>query len=415
MHLLRSAAIVVLLAAAAMPAASDAESTVRVEAESFDRAAECLPPVSIEANASASGGALLVLPYDSQCWVEWDIALPGEAREIRLTSVKPATGGTTNAFGCTGFTVSVDGSAPTRTGLHCEPLGTLVLAVPVALPSGTHTVRVGTWLPARHATDASRLDTLEVALGSSACPVNRAPMGMPDVAADGFGAPSTIPTDSFGALRDLGWQGSSYTFASGPATDPDGDPVAYRWEWGDGDPALAADPLGTAHAFATLGKRVVSLVATDDPSARDVPGCPALPSRDGQAVPVAFGVVRDYRLTFVHPSPAESCVRVRFPLHDAIYDVPTPAVQTILGRCVLEFGQDTGTDLVVDSGPLTLLMDGEPIGSTSLRVLSYDPAQHPAGFHDLDLLARPERDRYAHEFHAEVAYHFLNVPVDPPG
>jgi len=69
------------------------------------------------------------------------------------------------------------------------------------------------------------------------------------------GPPTARPGGPYG-----GAPGQVITFDGSTSSDPDGDPLTYRWDFGDGTTATGVMPT---HAFAQLGNYTISLVVND--------------------------------------------------------------------------------------------------------------------------------------------------------
>jgi PKD domain len=72
--------------------------------------------------------------------------------------------------------------------------------------------------------------------------------------------PNNAPDAAFTVAPASPLTGDSVTFTAG--TDPDGDPVTYSWDFGDGATAAVGTPT-TSHAYAIPGTYVATLTATD--------------------------------------------------------------------------------------------------------------------------------------------------------
>ena len=74
-------------------------------------------------------------------------------------------------------------------------------------------------------------------------------------------------TPSVPSGPDSGQAGVSYGFSSS-ATDPEGDSVALRFSWGDGDTSAWGGPVGSgasvsmSHAWSTAGSYTVTVTGT---------------------------------------------------------------------------------------------------------------------------------------------------------
>jgi len=80
--------------------------------------------------------------------------------------------------------------------------------------------------------------------------------------------PNRAPVSNAGGPY-TGTVGVSVTFNGSASTDPDGDPLTYAWEFGDGSSAVGSAP---EHAYAAAGTYSVCLTVTDQ-------GCPAIADR----------------------------------------------------------------------------------------------------------------------------------------
>ncbi len=70
-----------------------------------------------------------------------------------------------------------------------------------------------------------------------------------------------MPTASFTVARDTVAAGEEVAFDASGSNDPDGEVVAYRWDFGDGG---KAEGVEATHVYPEPGEFVVTLVATDD-------------------------------------------------------------------------------------------------------------------------------------------------------
>src|SRR5258705_5259999 len=80
--------------------------------------------------------------------------------------------------------------------------------------------------------------------------------------------PNRAPVSNAGGPY-TGTVGVPVTFNGSGSTDPDGDPLTYAWELGDGSSAVGSAP---EHAYAAAGTYSVCLTLTDH-------GCPAIADR----------------------------------------------------------------------------------------------------------------------------------------
>src|SRR5258705_692245 len=96
--------------------------------------------------------------------------------------------------------------------------------------------------------------------------------------------PNRAPVSNAGGPY-TGTVGVPVTFNGSASTDPDGDPLTYAWEFGDGSSAVGSAP---EHAYAAAGAYSVCLtVAAQGWPAIAGPGCGGAP---GGAAPGAAGV-----------------------------------------------------------------------------------------------------------------------------
>jgi hypothetical protein len=75
--------------------------------------------------------------------------------------------------------------------------------------------------------------------------------------------------------RRFGFTHQTYTYTT-HTTDPDGDPVYYLWDWGDGTttswlgPYASGEIAGASHAWATVGTYQVKVKARDIDGAESI-------------------------------------------------------------------------------------------------------------------------------------------------
>jgi PKD repeat protein len=77
--------------------------------------------------------------------------------------------------------------------------------------------------------------------------------------------PNAVPTASAGGPY-TGRAGTSLRFTGAGSSDPDGDALRYRWEFGDGTTSTSTSPY---KRYGSSGTYVVRLVVTDPSGAKD--------------------------------------------------------------------------------------------------------------------------------------------------
>ncbi|MBV1911138.1 MAG: PKD domain-containing protein [Kangiellaceae bacterium] len=75
---------------------------------------------------------------------------------------------------------------------------------------------------------------------------------------------NAAPVASFTASPNPASVGVDVNFDSTNSSDPDGDPLTYSWDFGDGNTSVSANPI---HQYSSVGNFSVSLIVTDDSNA----------------------------------------------------------------------------------------------------------------------------------------------------
>lgn len=97
-----------------------------------------------------------------------------------------------------------------------------------------------------------------------------------------------------------GTVGSSITFDGSGSSDPDGDPLTYNWDFGDGSTGTTSEPITTIdHVYTDSGTYMVSLVVNDGSldSAPDVTTATATINDAPVAADNAYSMAQDTTLT----------------------------------------------------------------------------------------------------------------------
>ncbi len=204
-----------------------------------------------------------------------------------------------------------------------------------------------------------------------------------------------------------GWKGYLYDFAASAAVDPDGDPVRYTWAWGDGKTDAASSAATKAHKYAAAGKFRVTLAATDDPSGRNVAGCPTLGALGATSDAYGFEAIGDFVAALTRLEDGRSCI--------ADQEVPSPAGRNVIvANCKLEAEVDTGTAPASLVARVEWHLDGETKAKDRSAPYNwnYDSTRYRAGAHELAAVAFAVGDKHLREFSSEDEsgpYSFLNV------
>lgn len=218
------------------------------------------------------------------------------------------------------------------------------------------------------------------------CPVNHAPSSPVIAYVDGFHD------------GHHGWVGFNYTFAGDArgVTDPDGDPVRSFWTFGDGTTAPGSN---ASHAYAAGGAHRAGFVVQDDPSARNVAGCPPLQPRAGSAS-VVFTAVDAWAVQLTHPT--ESCVQDT--------DLPAVVKPVLALDCRAAGAVDTKQAPPEAVQRVEFRVDDAPFASDDAAPFqaAYHSLDFAPGFHDMSAGARASGDKYARVF-ASSPFAYLNV------
>lgn len=395
-----------LAAGGSVPLAGHADlvgplTTVEGEARSQD-AGQCAPDgewMLVRSGNAFQGGAALEYPHDG-CWAQWTVTLGNVLTGLVIGS-SPPTGGGSGVRECAVWRVVLDGTISGATAAHCGENGVGQPAeLPVTfsgpagnlLPAGTHTIRVAVDFTLGPDWANAYVDYLGLSISTCTLPVNRAP---------------TLPSITINGFDDghYAWVGFDYTFRVLAVSDPDGDPIrSLTWTFGDGTTATGAQVI---HRFAGAAVRDVGVTATDDPSARNVAGCPLIPALSTPSLPWRVTVTPDWTVTLQPAvtslalgSPAESCVVVQ----------QAPAPRTVAGRCVYGANVDVksaradavrGVDFRLETG-LFGTATAAPY-QAALRTLD-----HAAGTHAMTAAARASNDAHERVF-TSAGYAFVNV------
>src|SRR5688572_23745853 len=115
---------------------------------------------------------------------------------------------------------------------------------------------------ASHATMASAVALALLAMGLAGC------SGLDDSDAETLGR-NQAPTAQLDASEDVAWTGEAVAFDAAGSSDPDGEIVSYRFDFGDDTPPVerdgtASDEPSVSHAYLRGGEYVVTLTVTDD-------------------------------------------------------------------------------------------------------------------------------------------------------
>ncbi len=275
----------------------------------------------------------------------------------------------------------------------------LSLTSPVEVAVGTHSVRMEYSVAAGASWNNFWMDYFEATKGGDPPPPPPSCANPPTNAAPS--APEISGSDGLGS-GEYGWAGVAYAFLNDGATDPDGDPVVYTWKWGD---SKTTKGLESTHAYAGPGAFKVALSVTDDPSARNQAGCPALRALGAASETFTFTVIPDFVAAITSPESGTSCV--------AGTPVPTLGATVIAGACKIAAEVDTGT------APASLvekvdfvLNDPESRPKATDRaapyVWSYDSTKFAPGPKSMYAVAYAKNDKEHRAFPSE-AFEYVNV------
>lgn len=328
-----------------------------------------------------AGTLVLFYPNDG-CWAEWDLDLPADAT---LAARWYGPGGSGE---CGVVKVAVDGAPKGSSSQVCGLDVLATFALPGTVPQGRHTLRLTFQVTSGPGWINLYMDRVELSLGvPQGCPTNGAPSPPGALKADGLGN------------GGFGWVGFSYTFTSAAAVDPEGDPVAYTWAWGDG--AREQGGLSAAHAWSGTGLRFVVLSATDDPSARDVQGCPALSPRTTPSPTLRFTPIPDFATQLTRPTATQSCV--------ADFTFRSPTGQNVLaGPCRVRAAVSTDYPALVKDVAFRVDATAFAADASAPYEATYDSLSVFPGDHVLDACAAAVNDKYARAL-CSGGYAYINV------
>lgn len=326
------------------------------------------------------GTSALMFPEDG-CWAEWDVDLPGPAQVVvRWFNAGQATD-------CAVLEARSNGVLGGFTPEACGVSTFIESRVEGVVPGGARTLRLTFQVTGGPSWDNLFMDWVRFEVGGG-CPGNAAPTPPGPVASDGM--------DAGGA----GWSRFGYDFQLlAEATDPDGDPLRYRWSWGDG--AAAWGGPAASHAYAAPGRFDLRVEAIDDPSARDVPGCPPLAPASA-ASGRTFHVIRDFRTTWTSPPEGFAC------LDGMLVRAGDALGNAILLNCRVTAAVDAERTALV--ARVEFRLDGAAFDHDSAQPYEamYHSLMASLTYHRLEACASAHHDKHEREFCSDP-YVFLNL------
>lgn len=384
---LRAIVVVAVLILPAFAAPTGGETPpLLVQAEDRDRdAGSCASDgefMQVWEPAEEPGTQILFYP-ETGCWAEWAVALgAASALSVRYFNAGPDDE-------CAVVELHVDGVPVGATPEACGIRTFIERTIQGTVPAGPHTVRLTSRITSGPGWANLFIDWLQFAEGAQeSCPVNRPPT-----------APGPLSSDGMGAGR-FGWARADYAFRTlASAEDPDGDPLSYRWTWGDGGSDLGGPAAG--HSYASTGPAVVTLRAFDDPSGRDVPGCPPMTAQSAAAPPFPFRVLQDFRSDLTNPPQGWSCIAGQ------LVSV-TGVGQMVAMECRL--GAMVAAEVSSLVARVEFRLDGARFDwdTTTPYDGSYHSLMAPYGHHRLEACATATGDKHGRVFCSDP-YAFLNL------
>lgn len=333
--------------------------------------------------AEEPGTVILFFPEDG-CWAAWDLHLAAPS----MLSLRYFNAG--YDYDCVVLEVHVDGVFAGATPEECGILSFITRTVPATIPAGAHELRLTFRVTGGPSWDNVFVDWVRFEVGAGgSCPSNAAPTPPGPPASDGMDA------------GRVGWAGFAYDFrVLAASTDPDGDPVRYRWSWGDG--AMEEGGAAATHRFAGAGRFSIQVVAVDDPSARDLAGCPRLVAQGSAASVTEFRAIRDFRARLTNPPEGWAC------LDGVLVRAGDALGNAILLNCRLMASVDAEVTSLVARTAFAL--DGVPYDwdSEAPYEASYHSLMASLDHHRLEACARAAGDKHARVFCSDP-YVFLNL------
>lgn len=356
-----------------------AEDAYRLEAECYSTAAAICDPGAAEAHAAvvtvagAHGARVVALPW-SACGLSFDdlrVPYAGRFDAARVAVDAPRGARAT-------LEVVADGTLVARADVpSTRGIATVMLEAVATVPDGARDVRVVTSVAPPGRGSRVLLDALEYRVGCA----NRAPLPPIVAGADGF------------AGGAFGWVNHAYRFRGLPTSDPDGDPVRYEWEWGDGDRAAG---LHAGHSFRSPGPHRVTLVARDDPVGRE--GCLLTNARAATSEALSFVVVPDWKARLRVEGDPVACEAA-----DA------PEARAMAARCRVVASVDARGAPARAVAVASFRVDGEEVARVGPPFeWEHDSSRVRPGPREITVCFLAEADRYARE-HCSDRHAYVNV------
>lgn len=384
-------------------------SSLRVEAEAMEPKCPGDYFTSVIPGALYSGGAMRQF-WKNCAETSMLITVEYPIKEFWLFAGPSAYSGECPRWGVwfdTGPGYDIEGT----TRYHCQSESWTYLHAPltlggnpVVLPPGTYRMFVQTH--GAYYNTGARFDFVDLGPDAPGCPTNRHPEVAPEVSDDGLG-----PTGGHG------WTNFNYTFGFDPRQfDPEQDPLVWSWLWPDG--SSEAGGLWKSRTMGGAGIFGFRTYSVDDPSSRNVPGCPGLLPKP-LWLDQTFEVIPFFAPAQTRPLTGDVCVEDQIGSVARLF--PVVSMGVIAGKCTVQAHGGTAKAELVERVDFVRSMQVVIASSTEVYASSssaphaavFDGLAHSAGVHALRVCSVAVNDKH-HLAFCSPTHQFLNAGLGEP-